>query len=100
MKKEYDFSRGKRGKFYRPDARFNLPVYLDEDVPKFVEGIAAKKKRDVSAVVNDLLRTKTGTGTGFSRPSSPCSSFAKTGACPNTVRHCNCVHASKKFFLS
>ena len=57
MKKEYDFSRGERGKFYRPEARFKLPVYLDEDVRKFVEGIAGKKKRDVSAVVNDLLKS-------------------------------------------
>ena len=57
MKEEYDFSKGKRGKFYRPGARLNLPVYLEKDVRKFVEGIAGKKKRDVSTVVNDLLKT-------------------------------------------
>jgi len=57
MKKEYDFSKGERGKFYRPDAQFNLPVYLEEEVRRFVEGIAGKKKRDVSAVVNDLLKS-------------------------------------------
>ncbi len=32
MKKEYDFSGAERGKFYRPDARLNLPIYLDEDM--------------------------------------------------------------------
>ena len=32
MKDEYDFSKGERGKFYRANARLNLPVYLDADV--------------------------------------------------------------------
>jgi len=30
MRKEYDFSKGERGKFYRPDVELNIPVYLDE----------------------------------------------------------------------
>lgn len=29
MKEEYDFSNAERGKFYRPDAQLNIPVYLD-----------------------------------------------------------------------
>ena len=57
MKKEYDFSKGERGKFYQPDASLNLPVYLDEDVRKFVEEIAQRKQRDVSSVVNELLKS-------------------------------------------
>ncbi len=57
MRKEYDFSKGQRGKFYRRGAELNLPVYLDKEVRKFVEGIADKKKRDVSTVVNDLLKS-------------------------------------------
>jgi len=56
MKKEYDFSKGERGKFYRPDAKMNLPVYLDEEVRVFVEKIADTKRCDVSTVVNGLLR--------------------------------------------
>ena len=28
MKKEYDFSKGERGKFYNKDATFELPIYL------------------------------------------------------------------------
>lgn len=35
MKKEYDFSKGERGKFYRPGAQLNLPVYLEADLRKF-----------------------------------------------------------------
>ena len=34
MKKEYDFSKGERGKFYRSDIQINLPVYLEPDLIK------------------------------------------------------------------
>ncbi len=57
MKKEYDFSKGVRGKFYRPKARLNLPVYLDPDVQRFVEQIARSQRSDVSRVVNQLLKS-------------------------------------------
>lgn len=57
MKDNYDFSHGKRGKFYSPDAKFNLPVYLDDEVMTFVEKIAQKKDMDVSLVVNQILRS-------------------------------------------
>ena len=43
MKDEYDFSKGERGKFYRPDAKLNLPIYLDDEVFAFIEDIASKK---------------------------------------------------------
>ena len=58
MRKEYDFSKGVRGKFYRPNANFNVPVYLDGKVQQFVERIAERKRTDVSAVVNRLLRSE------------------------------------------
>ncbi|MFH1969513.1 MAG: hypothetical protein ABIJ53_04250 [Verrucomicrobiota bacterium] len=58
MKMEYDFSKGVRGKFYRPNARFNVPVYLDGKVQQFVERIAERKRTDVSAVVNRLIRSE------------------------------------------
>ena len=29
MKQEYDFSKGERGKFFRENAKLDLPVYLD-----------------------------------------------------------------------
>ena len=56
MRKEYDFSKGERGRFYRPDAKLNLPVYLDEEVLAFVQRIAKRRKTDLSSVVNQLLR--------------------------------------------
>ena len=56
MKEEYDFSKGERGKFYRPDAKLNLPIYLDDEVIAFIEDIANKKDADLSFVANQLLR--------------------------------------------
>ena len=57
MKKEYDFSKGVRGKFYHPDASLNLPIYLDADVAKFVQEFAKRKKVDTQTVVNKFLRS-------------------------------------------
>lgn len=56
MKKEYDSSKGTRGKFYRPNARLNLPVYLDDDIADFTQRYARRKKVDAQTVVNEILR--------------------------------------------
>ena len=56
MKKEYDFSKGQRGKFYRPDAELNIPVYLESDVAEVVQERARKRDVSIGAVVNDWLR--------------------------------------------
>jgi hypothetical protein len=56
MREEYDFSKGERGKFYRPDAKLNIPVYLDEDVALFLRTLAAQKGTDVDSIVNGWLR--------------------------------------------
>jgi hypothetical protein len=56
MKKEYDFTGGQRGKFYRADAQLNLPIYLDKDVAEFIQKHARRKKIDRQTVVNSLLR--------------------------------------------
>ena len=56
MKEEYDFSKGERGKFYKPDAKFNLPVYLDEDVFNYLSERAKAKGIQVNDMVNDILK--------------------------------------------
>ncbi len=61
MKKEYDFSKAERGRFYAPGATFNIPVYLDKDNRAIVEKIAERKHLDVSTVVNQLIRSRTKT---------------------------------------
>jgi hypothetical protein len=53
---EIDFSGGKRGKFYRPNTKLNLPVYLDADVQAYLSAIAAKKGVPLSELANDLLK--------------------------------------------
>jgi len=56
MKREYDFSKAERGKFFREGAELQLPIYLDRDLRSQLEQIALKSGRDVSDVVNQLLR--------------------------------------------
>lgn len=56
MRDRYDFTKGERGKFYHPDAKVNLPIYLDEEVLAFVEEIARNRQCDITDVVNELLR--------------------------------------------
>jgi hypothetical protein len=56
MKEEYDFSKGERGKFFRPNARVHIPVYLEESVLGPLSAIARRKGVEVDALVNDLLR--------------------------------------------
>ncbi len=56
MRKEYDFSQGVRGKFYRPGVELSLPVYLEPDVAKFVVELAEAKNVAVEAIVNTWLR--------------------------------------------
>jgi hypothetical protein len=53
---EIDFSDGVRGKFHRPNARLNLPVYLDADVQANLAAIAAAKGVTLSDIANDLLK--------------------------------------------
>ncbi len=57
MKKEYDFSKGERGKFYKPNLKLNLPIYLEPETFTFVQSIAKKKNSDLSTVVNKLLKS-------------------------------------------
>ncbi|MBN8733364.1 MAG: hypothetical protein J0L64_22710 [Acidobacteria bacterium] len=56
MKAEYDFSKGERGKFYRPDAELRLPIYLDADVQDYLAARAAEKGVALNDLVNGLLK--------------------------------------------
>ena len=56
MKKEYDFSKGERGKFYSSEAVFSFPVYLEPDVDEFLSNLAEEKGIDVQQLVNEWLR--------------------------------------------
>ncbi len=56
MKKEYDFTKGERGKFCHPNAEFDIPVYLEPDIVEYIKNIASNKNIEISEVVNDWLR--------------------------------------------
>lgn len=57
MKKEYDFTKGERGRFYRKNLKLNIPVYLEDKNLSFVEKVARKRDVDISQVVNDLIES-------------------------------------------
>ena len=56
MKRGYDFSKAERGKFYRKGAELRLPIYLDAKLQSQLERIAQKKGKELSEVVNQLVR--------------------------------------------
>ncbi len=56
MKKEYDFSKGERGKFYRPDAELHLPIYLEPEMMEALRKLSKKKGVDVSTIVNEWIK--------------------------------------------
>jgi hypothetical protein len=56
MPAEIDFSGATRGRFFRPEAKLNLPVYLDPDVLTYLSTLAAEKGVPLSDLANELLR--------------------------------------------
>jgi hypothetical protein len=56
MPGEIDFSKGVRGKFFKPGARLNTPVYLDADVQDYLTVRAKARGIEVAQLVNELLR--------------------------------------------
>ena len=56
MKREYDFSKAIRGKFYRRGADLRLPIYLEPKLQSKIERLARRKGKDVGEMVNQLLR--------------------------------------------
>ena len=55
MKREYDFSRGERGKFYRNGAELRLPIYLDAKLQGQLQRIAENKGKELNDLVNRLV---------------------------------------------
>lgn len=56
MRREYDFSKGERGKFYRPGIELKVPVYLEPDVARAIRKRAEKKGTGIGVTVNEWLR--------------------------------------------
>jgi hypothetical protein len=56
MPAEIDFSKGTRGKFFKPGAALNLPVYLDAEVQAYLSARAKARGVEVGQLVNELLK--------------------------------------------
>jgi len=56
MKRDYDFSKGERGKFYNKNVEFQTPVYLDLEIQEFINKLASKKKKSPDDLVNSILK--------------------------------------------
>ncbi|MCX5804355.1 MAG: BrnA antitoxin family protein [Proteobacteria bacterium] len=55
LKKEYDFSKGVRGRFYRPK-KISTTVRLDNDILLFLKKLATEKKTGYQTLMNSVLR--------------------------------------------
>jgi hypothetical protein len=55
MKKQYNFSKGIKGKFYISEEEIQLPLYLDKKNQDFYTKLAKKQNRSLSEVINILL---------------------------------------------
>lgn len=56
MRDNYDFSNAERGKFYHPDAQYNLPVYLESEVLSYFSAKAKAKGVELNVLINYLLK--------------------------------------------
>ena len=80
MKREYDFSKAERGRFYRRDARLILPIYLDANLQQQLEPFARSQGKGIGEVVNDILKNQVQLLTTFKeskKPNKPPRSAAK-----------------------
>ena len=55
MKREYDFSRAERGKFYQRDAELVPPVHLEPRILAWLASQARSRGVTLNALVNELL---------------------------------------------
>lgn len=55
MRREYDFSGGVRGKFYRP-RKIQKTLRLDADVVQYFQARARKELRGYQTLINEALR--------------------------------------------
>ncbi len=56
MKRDYDFSKAERGKFYRGSAELRLPIYLETKLQNQLERLSRKTGKDVGDMVNELVK--------------------------------------------
>ena len=55
LKDDYDFSKGIRGRFYRPQ-KVSISMRLDNDIILYLKKIANEKKMGYQTLINTILR--------------------------------------------
>ena len=55
LKDEYDFSRGIRGRFYRPK-KISTSMRIDNDILLYLKKMASEKKTGYQTLINAILR--------------------------------------------
>ena len=55
LKKEYDFSKGIRGRFYKPH-KISTTIRLDDDVVLYFKKISSEQKIGYQTLLNSALR--------------------------------------------
>jgi len=56
MKKEYDFSKGKRGAVIKAGGKTRITIHLDDDVIDTFRTKSAESNRGYQTLINDALR--------------------------------------------
>ncbi|MBK1621600.1 hypothetical protein CKO42_24995 [Lamprobacter modestohalophilus] len=56
MPAEIDVSAGQRGRFYRPQAQWHVPVYLNPEVQQYFLRRAEESGLDFDQLINTLLQ--------------------------------------------
>ena len=60
MKKEYDFSKGKRGAVVSPKGKTRITIYLDDEVLDRFRLTADRSGKGYQTLINDALRAYQG----------------------------------------
>jgi uncharacterized protein (DUF4415 family) len=58
MKKEYDFSKGKRGAVVPPKGKTRITIYLDDEVLNRFRLTAERSGKGYQTLINDALRAQ------------------------------------------
>ena len=62
MKKEYDFSKGKRGAVLPSEGKTRITIYLDDIVIERFKALSEKTGKGYQTLLNEALRTHPGVG--------------------------------------
>ena len=60
MRKEYDFSKGKRGPVVKPSGKSRITIYLDDDILEAYRRRADASGRGYQTMINEALRAALG----------------------------------------